>query len=247
MRLPSIQQVADESGRTFLRFPLVILSAALATLVALVLIDYDGPERASILFSLLLAGVLGVPLLTGLALMAEKRHMSRPQWAATQVIGVLLLVAYGMTVPSDLTHAPLIHIIRFWILMIGAYLFAAVVPFVGAGEENGFWQYNKTVCFRLLTSALYSVILYIGLAVALGALDNLFGVDVPPKRYFELLVLIGGVFNTWFFLAGVPRDLGSLEASSEYPKSVKVFAQYILMPIVCLYLIILYAYIGKIK
>jgi hypothetical protein len=246
MKLPSIQQVAQESGRTFLRFPLVIISAALATVAALILIDYQGPATESILFSVLLAALLAIPILTGLSLLAEKRRLSRAQWAGIHVVGVLLLVAYGMTVPSDLTHAPVIHIIRFWILMIGAYLFAAVAPYVGTGEVNGFWHYNKTVCFRLLTSVLYSLVLYIGLAVALLALDNLFGVDIAGKRYFELLVLIGGIFNTCFFLAGVPDDLGSLETESEYPKSVRIFAQYILLPIVCLYLVILYAYIAKI-
>ncbi len=121
-------------------------------------------------------------------------------------------------------------------------------------SDSTSWQ-SRSICsflwhqilfFRLLTSILYSGVLYTGLSIALAAVDNLFGVDVPGKRYFELWILILGLFNTWFFLAGVPEETAPLDAISDYPKGLKVFSQYILYPIVLIYLVILYAYLGKI-
>jgi len=44
----------------------------------------------------------------------------------------------------------------------------------------------------------------------------------------------------------VPRDLAHLESVTEYPKGLKVFAQYVLFPLVMVYLVILYVYMGKI-
>lgn len=132
------------------------------------------------------------------------------------------------------------------ILAIALGLAIVVIPFVGAGQLNGFWHYNKVLFFRVLIALLYSGVLFAGLAIALAALDNLFGMDVPGKRYFELWILICGIFATWFFLAGITEDLDSLETSTDYPKSLKVFAQYILSPLVLVYFLILYAYIAKI-
>ncbi len=99
---------------------------------------------------------------------------------------------------------------------------------------------------RLIVTAVYSIVLYAGLALALAALDNLFGMNVPGKRYAELWFIILGLFATWFFLAGIPENLDPLESSTDYPKGIKIFAQYILFPLVLVYLVILYAYMAKI-
>ena len=84
------------------------------------------------------------------------------------------------------------------------------------------------------------------LALALAALDKLFGIDVDEKNYPRLWCLIAFVFNTWYFLGGVPRWLGELERTSEYPQVLKVFSQFILVPLVLLYLLILTAYLGRV-
>jgi hypothetical protein len=119
-------------------------------------------------------------------------------------------------------------------------------PYLKKGEVNGFWHYNKTLYFRLFVTAVFSIVLFAGLAIALAALDNLFGVNVPGKRYGELWVLVAGLFAPWFFLAGIPEDLDSLDRVEDYPKGLKVFAQYILLSLVLVYVVILYAYLLKI-
>jgi hypothetical protein len=246
MKLPSIQQVVQGAGQTFFRFPFVLVNTGIGTIAAMILIDHEGPAQATVLFKILFAAVLGIPFLLALALTAEKKKWSGSVSLGAQVAGVLVLVAYAFSVPSDLDSAPAIHLIRLFILVVALLFFLAVAPFAGTNEQNGFWHYNKTLSFRFLTAVLYSIILYAGFSVALVALDQLFGINVPGKRYAELWVLIIGLFNTWFFLAGIPGELDSLEQSSEYPKGLKVLAQYILSPLVIVYLVILYTYIGKI-
>ena len=65
-------------------------------------------------------------------------------------------------------------------------------------------------------------------------------------RYFELWVLLAGVFNTWYFLADIPQNFDELDESDDYPKGLKIFTQFVLLPLVSIYLLILYAYIGRI-
>jgi len=246
MKLPSVQQIRHDAARTFLRFPFVLINAALGTITAVILIDYEGPAQATVLFKILLGAIAGIPLLTGFALFSEMKKWGRGMSIGLQIIGILLLVGYGCSVPSDLVNAPAIHILRLILIAVALHLFVAFAPFSGPGEINGFWHYNKILLLRLIITAVYSVVLYAGLALALAALDNLFGMDVPEKRYAELWVMILGLFNTWAFLAGIPENLKQLEGSTDYPKGIRIFAQYILFPLVLIYLIILYAYMVKI-
>jgi hypothetical protein len=99
---------------------------------------------------------------------------------------------------------------------------------------------------RFLTAVLYSGVLYLGLVMAMAALDYLFGVDIDDESYFELWVVMAGIVNTWIFLAGIPQNLEQLNGVSDYPNGLKVFTQYILLPLVGLYFIILMAYEIKI-
>lgn len=246
MKLPSIHQLVVEGRTTLRRFPVILTVAVVGTCAALVLADHEGPAEASVIFNILLASILGIPLLIALALYAEKRQLKKPAALGLQMIGILLLAAYALTVPTDLTRAPLVTLFRFFVLAAALHLFTAVAPFTGKGQQNGFWHYNKTLFLRLLTTGVYSGVLFLGLVIALAALENLFGIDVPDKRYLELFITIAGLFATWFFLAGVPEDLSQLDARTDYPKELKIFAQYILLPIVLIYFVILYAYLAKI-
>jgi len=136
--------------------------------------------------------------------------------------------------------------VRLTLLAAALLFFLPVVPFPGRNEVNGFWQYSVSLCLRFIPSVLFSGVLFAGLAIALGALDNLFGIDVPGKRYLELWAIVAGMFATWFFLAGVPEDVGALNSASGYQKGLKTFAQFILFPLLLVYFGILYAYIVKI-
>jgi len=246
MKLPSFQQVLRDALRAFQRFPFVLINAAIGTVCVVVLVDHEGPAEATVLFKILLSTILGIPLLTGLALLSEKKKWGKGMAIALQVMGVVLLVAYGSTIPSDLGEAPAIHILRMILIAVALHLFVAFAPYYARGEVNGFWHYNKMLFMRILTTLVYTVVLYAGLSLALAALDNLFGMNVPGKRYGELWFILLGLFNTWSFLAGIPKNLNPLEESTDYPKGIKIFAQYILIPLVLVYLIILYAYMAKI-
>jgi predicted Na+-dependent transporter len=60
------------------------------------------------------------------------------------------------------------------------------------------------------------------------------------------LLFIGVIFNTWFFLAGIPLDLEEIDKEVKYEKVIKLFAQFVLIPVTSIYLLILYAYEIKI-
>jgi hypothetical protein len=126
------------------------------------------------------------------------------------------------------------------------HLLVSFIPYISKGQLNGFWNYNKILFTRLWTAAFFSGILFVGLALALLSMKLLFDIDFNEKLYAEIFVVIAGLFNTWYFVSGIPDDFEKLDEQLEFPKGLKIFAQYILLPLLILYFVILYFYGGKI-
>lgn len=230
-----------------LRFPLSILSATIGACVAIYLVEHgDKMHNAFPYINLLLTNALGIPLFFCVAIVGDRWGSALVRWGSL-VLGLGLLAFIYLSLPSaDETHNTTMPYVRYGLFNVIVHLLVSFAPFVRVRQLNGFWNYNKGLFIRILTAGLYSGVLFTGLAMALVALNALFNVEVDPKRYPELFIIIMGVFNTWFFVAGIPRDLDALEDITEYPKGLKVFTQYILLPLLLLYLLILYGYGTKI-
>lgn len=246
MKLPSVAQIGAEYKRTLWRFPLVLSCAILGVVVAIILVQHEGPAQPTVLFNLLLASILAIPFLTAIKLATERAGSSGGCAWIGQLIGAILIVIYALSVPTDLPRAPMYHVMRFAAFAVACCLLLSILPFWRKGERNGFWHFNRIIVFRIVLAGVFAVVLFGGLALALAALDNLFGMEVPAKRYFELWILTLGFFVVPFILAGIPEDLDALEAIDEYPRPVKLLGQYVLPPLVLVYFVILYAYIAKI-
>ena len=244
-KFPSFNFIYKNAVATFVRFPFTILSAVLGAVVGIMLVESDKQFQEYVLQKMGMIAALGLPLFTALAFYADKKLWDKTKSYGLQAVGLLLLVIYYFSLPEN-PENPEYHLQRFMLLNISFHFLVAFIPFIGGNQVQGFWQFNKSLFLRFLTAALYSSVLYIGLAIALLALDYLFGVDIIWKSYMKLWIVIASVFNTWFFLTGVPADLNDLNNTQEYPKGLKVFTQYILLPLVALYFLILITYEFKI-
>lgn len=244
-RLPSINLVLQSAATTAARFPLALLCAFAGTAIAVFLVDNTGHEWEPLGQQLLMTCALGLPLFIALTTCAESRNWSIPQSLGVYLVGVAALALYAITLPEEPFEVETAGI-RFALLALGLHFLVAWLPFARSGKTQGFWQYNKTLLLRYLVAALFAAVLHLGLIIALAAADHLFGMDVEGVRYLQIWILTVGVFQTWFFLSGVPDDFAKLNRADEFPRGLKVLAQFILLPLVGLYLAILYAYEVKI-
>ncbi|MGV3508042.1 MAG: DUF4153 domain-containing protein, partial [Sphingobacteriaceae bacterium] len=138
-------------------------------------------------------------------------------------------------------------IVRFLMISFGFHLLVAFAAFIGRENQvNAFWQFNKTLFLRFLTGVLYSGVLYVGLCAAVASMNFLFNFDFQSDTFSIMGVWIIGMFQTIFFLAGVPSDLRSLQEDLSYPKGLKLFTQYVLIPLASVYVVILLSYEIKI-
>jgi len=225
---------------TLRRFPLVMACAAAAALAAILMSE----DLGSVLLRdrLLAAATLGLPLLTATTLLGE-RSRSAALRIGLAAVALALLAAVHLSWNGWTER---IRAIRYAQLSATFHLLVAFVPFAGRDRPRAFWQYNRVLLTRMVVAAVSSGTLFLGLALALAALNKLFGVDLPHTAYFRLWALCAFVFTTWFFLGGVPADFDALDRSEEYPAILRVFAQYTLVPLVTVYLVILTLYFCKV-
>jgi hypothetical protein len=239
VRFPSIDLLARHAVAVLRRFPWTIAVGALAA-VAGIVGSRSGADDAWV--RLAFVAVLGLPLTIGLALLGEARGWASGARHLVLLAGVLALTAFFLTWPGiDQRHDG----IRYFQLSAALHLSVAFLPFLAASEEIAFWQYNRRLFLGFLRAVVFSGVLYAGVSIALGALDKLFGVEVQEETYLRIWFVAAFVVNTWIFLAAVPERLSNLAHEREYPRGLKIFAQYVLTPLAFTYLLILLAYLVK--
>ncbi|MFH1005131.1 MAG: DUF4153 domain-containing protein [Bacteroidota bacterium] len=244
---PSLVSLAKSVVETFRRFPLSLSSAIIASGISIFIIDHncEAQKEFEYLWKVVMCCGLGLNLFLSLTFFSERAKHNFGMKMILQLAALALVVVYYFLLP-EFQKMLITDIVRYILFTIGLHLLVAFSPFVARGEINGFWQFNKSLFLRFLLSMLYAGVLYIGLSLAILAIDNLFQVKIKGERYGQLWIFVAGIFNTWFFLAGVPKNFSEMEAVTDYPKGLKIFTQFILLPLITVYLLILYAYLAKI-
>lgn len=195
-------------------------------------------------FKLALTLLLGIPYFLALDLALERQQGSlRSRRWLLRCLACLPLAFYFYYGCEDHGGA---YYLRYAQFSLAAHLAVALAPFAGRGELRGFWQFNRSLFVRFCVSLLYAVVFFCGVAIALLALDGLLGVKIDPKLFLDLWYFSVMGLQTIHFLAGVPQDTAALDLDAEYPRGLKVFTLYLLLPLVFVYTLILYAYLVKI-
>jgi hypothetical protein len=245
MKFPSIKTLVDSFKNTLLRFPIEVLFALVGTIAATINIELESIKADAENWCLRIIMISNLGLLLSLAatLFTDSRHMEGSKKWYIKILAAILAVALLFIIDPGAHQS---DTIRFVLLSLAFHLLVAFAAFTGKGHINGFWQFNKTLFLRFLTSALYGGVLYLGIAAAIGAMNLLFNFKFEWDTFVILWIWIVGIFCTIFFLAGLPKDVDQLDSETDYPKGLKVFTQYVLIPLATVYVVILLAYEAKI-
>lgn len=241
-RFASLSEIARGTAGAARRFPWVVVCVIVSLVCAEAFFageKWRGSEPYLWVRVWMLAQT-GVPLFFALTLVGEE--MRGKVARALPFGGLALLASWGLYALG--------HPRERWAnegvgVLAASHLLAAFLPFLLPRLrrcENAFWQFNRILFLRFVVAAVFTGTITVGTVVALLAVKNLLGITISTGSYWRAFVYPALGFNTLFFLAGVPRDLASLDDDTTYPTVVRLFAQYVLLPLLTLYLVIVYAY-----
>ncbi len=246
-KLPSFSYLREQAVKSFLRFPLVLLSALMVAVFGIVLIDYDIKLDKTYYLCLMLTSALGVPLFFAIHCYLESITADKIIAGISYLFGFSVLFIIYLVLPKNETDQGVsTPYVIYFTISLAVHLIISFAPFLRKNVTNGFWQFNRLLFVQLFIAQLYAIVLYGGISGALLAIEALFEFELMDNLFGYLWVIHASLVNIWIFISDIDEDVNALNENYEYPKALKIFAQYILLPIVALYFIILYVYIFKV-
>lgn len=246
IKLPSLAFLAEAFWRALTRFPFSMAAAFTGTGAVLWMIEHTHSEPSEPVLRLFLTGLLGLSWTLALHIYAETNQWTLPRRLAVLGVGTALLAGYYFLLHPEARDFEPRELPRYLTLLAGAHLLVAVAPYLNNRPIDDFWEYNKQLFSNIVVGAVYTLILFAGLSLAILAVDQLFDLNIDNRIYGRLFVLLAGVFNTTYFLYHLPERHHFERSELAYNAVFKNLCQFLLIPIVGLYFLILYAYSAKI-
>ena len=248
-QLFSLRRITAGIVSAIANYPLVIIMAVALGAESIWLIHHEETDLFDEVLPWMLAQGMGISLFFALHTVSRYRKLSRAVTGGILAlgIGVLYLIGYHfdymMSMAREETMA--LEVVGY---ALASHLLVAFLPFFRKNTLNGFWQYNKSLFLRAFTTILYTGVLFAGLSGAIAAIQELFDVEFTAKIFAYLWFMMAFPVSALIFCAGVPKaeDIDALEYSDDLPSGLRLFVQFVLLPLVVVYLCILYAYMGKI-
>ncbi|HSJ26148.1 MAG TPA: DUF4153 domain-containing protein [Longimicrobiales bacterium] len=176
---------------------------------------------------------------TGTLLAAMGGVTQRTRWIIT-LTGAVLAALYWFLV-LDLRLAT--EAWRAAMLVAAALLWVAAMPWLPRRSIEEMRAVTGRFVLRVLGAGLYCAALFAGLALAVGAVNTLFELNLDGKIFAHVFGWIALALGPWIVFGGV-REYATPEDSAVAPV-VHRMAAFLVPPLVAIYFLILYAYMVR--
>jgi len=208
--------------------------------------DYSGLD-IDLLSRYMFAGIFGAFLATAVRFMLE-RFENIKNSLIFYGLTILLTAGYFYFMTDDIVNSKMvIHL-----LVISFALFAGYLYLPSYKNAMNFGNVALAHFKSAFTSILYGIVLYLGIAAIIGAIDILL-YDVDYKSYAHAANIIFIFFTPMYYLSLLPKfnsrdetDDAKKEISFLYPKFLDILVSYITIPLISAFTAVLIIYFIKI-
>lgn len=170
--------------------------------------------------------------------------MSESQgWNAVKHYIISFVVAGGIIALFALSTVWLIHLL---FVLPALLLGLMIAPYLTSGDDISVWFFNRTMWFGVFVSYAALIMFAGGLSAALGAIQILFDMKIKSELFGDIWSFSALVLGPVYALSWVPKKFEFTEEDCNDPPGLKLIVNWISAPMVFVYLLILYAYFGKI-
>jgi hypothetical protein len=230
---------APDVSTTMRRFPLAICFIAIATFLSLLIINEVVPETEN--WVRLFAGTAAAAILATAGVLCIERR-GNTGWLGPLLLYVLPLLGLVAFQIADERFA------LTYLLPLPVLIWLSLSPSAGArsdGEEIYWWTNNRAVTTAIVAVAGFGLIV-LGLLAIDRSLSILFRVEVGDLFYRGLLPIVGFLLLPVYWLSTLPvvSDPGErdLDARDFLVRAIAFIGQFVLVPFIFIYALILHAY-----
>lgn len=239
-----ILTIIEKVKELFLNYPFVLIMSLAFVITVIYGIEFEPKkEDGFLLIKLGLTFSLGISMQFALKILSQ-RVKKGIIW---QLLGIFFLILYFFILPKEEKDFSEFHLFIILPSYVLSHLLVAFVAFLK--EENSeisFWEYNKNLFVNLFLTVVFTGVLIGGVELAIVAVQELFNIDFEAKIYAETFFALAIFGSTFIFLLFNESGLDYLEKEGKYPVILKFFTQFILIPLLIIYVVILYFYSAKI-
>ncbi|AZA83408.1 DUF4153 domain-containing protein [Chryseobacterium lactis] len=237
------RETLSRTNEIIFRYPIVLVMALLAAVSAICMIESSNESELFIVYSkFTICTCLGISLMFALKMLSQRIGRE----LLLQLLGIAFLVGFYYILPDKKNNFTEVYGYIIVITAILSHLLVSFIPFLDKNKEPGFWQYNKNLFVNIFLTAVFTGVLTGGVELAILAVDKLFDFNFKDKLYTDTFFVLAIFGSSFIFLLFNEKGLSTLEKDGTYPVVLKFFTQFILIPLLLIYAVILYFYSFKI-
>ncbi len=243
MKFTKLTQISEKSREILLRYPMVLVSALLASVAmcAYAVTDIGATAPPFVFLRFTIVAALGISLFFATHLLEQRLKIHY-----LSIFPAIFLVGFYFLLPdkqSEFTEVYAYVLIPVFLL---SHLLVSFIGYIFKNKQSNFWYFNKSLFINAVLIAIFTAVMTGGMLLAVVAVDQLFDLHLNDNYYSCTLFSMLFFGSASIFLLFGAEGLEKLESDREYPQVLKFFVQYILIPLLLLYAVILFAYVCRI-
>lgn len=240
--ITKFKEIWGKTDDIILRYPMVLTTALIAAISAVVAIEIDHQDNQFLVTKLAFTGCLGISLMFGIKMLSQRIGKG----FLLEILGAAFLVWFYFYLPDSEKQFTEVNGFVIFALVILSHLFVSFSGFLNKKPELNFWQFNKNLFINIFLTAVFTGVLVLGVVLAILAVDKLFDFNFNNNLYPKTILFLVISGSTFIFLIFNDKGIFQLEKDGSYPQILKFFTQFVLIPLLLIYVTILYFYAGKI-
>ncbi|BFO67696.1 DUF4153 domain-containing protein [Chryseobacterium sp. KCF3-3] len=235
------QETLSRANKVIFRYPMILAMALLAAIGTICIVETERSEITSYI-KFTICSCLGISLMFALKMLSQRIGKE----LLLHVSGIIFLIGFYYILPDKKNSFTEVYAYIIAITALLSHLLVSFVPFLEKDRELRFWQYNKNLFINIFLTAVFTGVLTGGMELAILAVDKLFDFNFHDRIYRDTFFVLAIFGSSFIFLLFNDKGLNNLEKDGTYPVVLKFFTQFILIPLLLIYVTILYFYSVKI-
>ncbi|WP_228413506.1 DUF4153 domain-containing protein [Chryseobacterium sp. CH21] len=235
------QETLGRANEVIFRYPMILTMALLASIGAICIAETERSEITSYI-KFTICACLGISLMFALKMLSQRIGKE----LLLQLSGIIFLTGFYFILPDKKNGFTEVYAYIIAVTALLSHLLVSFVPFLEKNRELSFWQYNKNLFVNIFLTAVFTGVLTGGVELAILAIDKLFDFNFHDRIYRDTFFVLAILGSSFIFLLFNDKGLNNLEKDGTYPVVLKFFTQFILIPLLLIYVTILYFYSVKI-